>query len=127
MSRLPTLAQRVPMAQARLGAASGDSWRAGKTSTQRGYGYAWQQARKHYLAKHPCCARCLEGLGVADNGLASIVLKCADLGVPMPYGTVVDHKVPHRGDMTLFWNRKNWQTLCTTHHSSDKQREESRT
>jgi 5-methylcytosine-specific restriction protein A len=36
-------------------------------------------------------------------------------------GTVVDHIKPHKGDQALFWNRANWQTLCATHHSSDKQ------
>jgi 5-methylcytosine-specific restriction enzyme A len=32
--------------------------------------------------------------------------------------TVVDHKVPHRGDMKLFWNMANWQAMCKTHHDS---------
>jgi 5-methylcytosine-specific restriction endonuclease McrA len=124
MSKVVTLANRVPMAQARLATQVGDSWRAGKTSTKRGYGYAWQQARKAYLAEHPCCVKCLKELGMVEGDLAAIVLACADLGVPVPYGSVVDHKVPHRGDMKLFWRRSNWQTLCTPHHSSDKQREE---
>lgn len=35
--------------------------------------------------------------------------------------TVVDHVVPHQGDQTLFWDVSNWQPLCATHHSSDKQ------
>jgi 5-methylcytosine-specific restriction endonuclease McrA len=38
--------------------------------------------------------------------------------------TVVDHKVPHRGDDALFWDSDNWQGLCATHHSSTKQRQE---
>ena len=38
--------------------------------------------------------------------------------------TLVDHIEPHRGDMTVFWDRANWQPLCTTCHSSVKQREE---
>ena len=37
---------------------------------------------------------------------------------------VVDHRVPHRGDQALFWNRSNWQPLCKSHHSSAKQVEE---
>jgi 5-methylcytosine-specific restriction protein A len=36
-------------------------------------------------------------------------------------GTVVDHIQPHKGDPVLFWSQANWQTLCSTHHSSDKQ------
>jgi hypothetical protein len=35
---------------------------------------------------------------------------------------VVDHIVPHRGDMSLFWDRANWQSLCANCHSSYKQR-----
>ncbi len=35
--------------------------------------------------------------------------------------TVVDHKIPHKGDETLFWDRKNWQSLCKPHHDGTKQ------
>jgi 5-methylcytosine-specific restriction protein A len=83
-----------------------DSWRSGiKSSTARGYGYKWQKAREEHLAENPLCVRCEEQGDVTP-------------------ATVVDHIIPHRGDMTLFWDRKNWQSLCKTHHSSDKQREE---
>ena len=68
------------------------------TSAERGYGTKWRQARAIYLASHPDCARC---------------------GSP---ATVVDHIVPHRGDMKLFWRRSNWQPLCASCHSSHKQR-----
>lgn len=81
------------------------SWRAGKTSTERGYGYRWQQARERFLSAHPLCCYCTrEGrVGAA---------------------TVVDHREPHRGDQRLFWDETNWQSLCKTHHDSDKRREE---
>ena len=36
-------------------------------------------------------------------------------------GTVVDHRIPHKGDQTLFWDTNNWQTLCKSHHDGDKQ------
>jgi 5-methylcytosine-specific restriction endonuclease McrA len=39
---------------------------------------------------------------------------------------VADHKVPHRGDEQLFWDRGNLQCLCKRCHDSDKQREETR-
>ena len=67
------------------------------TSAQRGYGYKWQKASKAYLAAHPLCVHCKE----------------RDVVTP---ATVVDHIIPHRGDMTLFWDRSNWQSLCKTHH-----------
>lgn len=38
--------------------------------------------------------------------------------------TVVDHKVPHRGNDELFWNPDNHQPLCAPCHNSAKQREE---
>ena len=31
--------------------------------------------------------------------------------------TVVDHIIPHRGDMKLFWDKSNWQPLCEHHHN----------
>ena len=57
------------------------------------YGAKWQAARVVYLAEHPCCAMC------AQRGVVAAA-------------TVVDHVVPHRGDMALFWRRSNWQPLC---------------
>lgn len=39
---------------------------------------------------------------------------------------VADHKVPHRGDPDLFWDRDNLQCLCWTCHSKHKQRLEAR-
>ena len=84
------------------------SWRTeGMTSTQRGYGYKWQKAREQHLREHPLCVMC------QAEGQVTVA-------------TVVDHIEPHRGDMSLFWQRSNWQSLCSTHHSKDKQREESR-
>lgn len=37
---------------------------------------------------------------------------------------VVDHKRPHRGEETLFWDERNLQTLCAPCHNSRKQRAE---
>lgn len=67
------------------------------------YGYRWQQAREGWLRKNPLCIRCERA------------------GLKKP-ATVVDHIQPHRGDMVLFWDRSNWQSLCTHCHSSYKQR-----
>lgn len=72
------------------------------TARQRGYDSKWDKARKGFLAKHPTCVMC---------------------GAP---ATVVDHKTPHRGDKRLFWDRTNWQPLCTHCHSSAKQAHEAR-
>ncbi len=78
-----------------------DSWRAdmGSSSTARGYGYKWQKAREGFLKVHPLCE----------------MHKERDVFVP---STVVDHKIAHRGDMSLFWDRSNWQALCKPCHDS---------
>ncbi|MBP0438434.1 HNH endonuclease [Tianweitania sediminis] len=39
---------------------------------------------------------------------------------------VADHKVPHRGDETLFWDDRNLQCLCKGCHDKVKQSEERR-
>jgi 5-methylcytosine-specific restriction endonuclease McrA len=76
-----------------------------KTSCARGYGYRWQQARERFLRTHPLCVMC-DAIGRVTAA------------------SVVDHVTPHRGDKSLFWDETNWQSLCATHHSSTKQREE---
>jgi 5-methylcytosine-specific restriction endonuclease McrA len=107
VTRLKALPARLQAVPQRLGSASG-SWRDGRTSsTARGYGYRWQRAREGYLAKHPLCVKC----------------QAIDI---VTAATVVDHIVPHRGDERLFWDSDNWQSLCKTHHDSDKAKEEAR-
>lgn len=82
-----------------------ESWRAdlGTSSTARGYGYKWQQAREGFLRKHPLCVMC------EANGLVRA-------------STVVDHKQAHRGDQALFWDRNNWQALCKPCHDKHAQK-----
>jgi 5-methylcytosine-specific restriction enzyme A len=63
------------------------------TSASRGYGHKWQQARLGYLAKHPLCVCCLANERVTP-------------------ARMVDHVVPHEGDMTVFWRSEDWQALC---------------
>lgn len=72
------------------------------SARERGYDSKWQQAREQFLSIHPHCVMC---------------------GAP---ARVVDHKTPHRGDRKLFWQRSNWQSLCTPCHSSRKQAQEAR-
>lgn len=67
------------------------------------YGGKWQKARRDFLFANPLCVMC------RDEG----VVRSA---------TVVDHKIPHKQDLKLFWDRKNWQPLCKPHHDRDKQR-----
>lgn len=81
-------------------------WRKDKrTTTERGYGYRWQKARKVYLGQHPLC-----------------VMHWARIPPQLVTATIVDHKRPHQGDPILFWSEWNWQSLCATCHSAIKQR-----
>ena len=74
-------------------------------ASERGYGKAWQKARKRYLEAHPLCVACLrEGR----------YTKATD----------VDHIVPHRGDPALFWDGANWQALCKPCHDEKTLKEE---
>lgn len=127
MARIKSLPLRIQSAPSRTKTVSSTSWRAGKSSAERGYGYRWQQARGEYLRLRPFCVMCLDKLGVSrESATEDVVLACAERGVPVPLASVVDHVVAHRGNQTLFWDESNWQGLCSTHHSRDKQREEAR-
>lgn len=103
MAKLRALPPRLPTLAPRLQQGSG--WRAGKTTKERGYGYAWQQARRTFLWESPLCVMC--------EAAGRVVV-----------ATVVDHKEPHRGDAALFWDRANWQALCKPCHDAKTQREQ---
>lgn len=64
------------------------------SAAQRGYGARWQATARGWLRRHRWCVRC--------GALA----------------TVLDHIKPHRGDVQLFWDRRNWQSLCKRCHDS---------
>ena len=65
----------------------------------------WQRFRAAHLAGEPLC------------------VMCAKAG-RLEAATVVDHITPHRGDLDLFWQHGNHQSLCAPCHSSTKQRED---
>ena len=68
-----------------------------ENAAARGYDGRWKSARCAYLQRNPLCAECRRA------------------GKLTP-ATVVDHIVPHRGDMRLFWDKTNWQPLCKDCH-----------
>lgn len=103
--KIPTLKPTLSVLSPSLPTVGRKSWRAGKTTNERGYTYRWQQARKRFLFSNPLCVYCQR-----ENRVE--------------LATVVDHKVPHGGNQELFWNQDNWQALCTYCHNSLKQREE---
>jgi 5-methylcytosine-specific restriction protein A len=98
-SSLATQPDRLPTVQP-------GSWRTqNQTSTQRGYGYAWQKARAEHLYNNPVCVMC------DAEGIVRIA-------------TVVDHIDPHRGNMDVFWDMARWRSLCKPHHDSDSQKKD---
>ena len=68
------------------------------SSSSRGYDRRWQQARDAFLAEHPLCAIC-ERAG------------------RLTAASCVDHVIPHRRDLVLFWDQDNWQSLCFACHA----------
>ncbi|CNI97684.1 Uncharacterised protein [Yersinia pseudotuberculosis] len=85
----------------------------------RVYGSRWAKARAAFLRDNPLCVMCKQQGRIEA-------------------ATVVDHIEPHKlkealmsGNTVqiakaqkLFWDRKNWQAICTPHHDSTKQRME---
>lgn len=69
-----------------------------QTSARRGYGYGWQKSRIEYLKENPLCVTCHQNGRIVS-------------------ATVVDHVIPHKGNMQLFWDHANWQALCKPCHS----------
>lgn len=96
-----------------LSASPAGAWRADKrTANARGYNYKWQQASKGYLAKHPLC-ECQD----CQAGAKRVTM-----------ATVVNHRLPHRGNMSStdpngFWNRSNWESMSKTCHDKRTQDE----
>lgn len=79
-----------------------------ESSAKRGYGHRWQLASKGFLRAHPLCQceDCLEG----KKRL-------------LP-AQVVDHHIPHRGDMALFWDASNWRSMNKVCHDRKTARED---
>lgn len=82
------------------------------SATQRGYDSKWRRESKQWLLIDP-----------AKEDKPKNRKPCAHCGVS---SELVDHIVPHKGDMKLFWRRSNWQPLCTTCHSRKTAMEDSR-
>lgn len=63
------------------------------------YDWKWRQASLRFRQQHPLCAEC-------EREGKTTPSQC------------VDHIVPHRGNLELFWNEENWSALCDGHHRS---------
>ncbi|MDG3575724.1 HNH endonuclease signature motif containing protein [Rhizobium sp. YJ-22] len=73
------------------------------SARQRGYTKEWEQASKDFLRFYPYCERCKAP------------------------ATTVHHKVPHKGNQTVFWDKSNWMPVCKPCHDGPLQSAERRT
>jgi 5-methylcytosine-specific restriction protein A len=76
------------------------------TARQRGYTAEWQRESRLFLNR-------------AENRFCAC--GCGR------YADLVDHRIPHRGDASKFWDKSNWQPLATHCHASAKQSAERKT
>ena len=79
------------------------------SSNARGYTSRWRKARAGWLRKHPLCGDRASAPSAEHSACVRTGRVCA--------ATDVDHIKPHRGDMSLFWDASNWQSLCGSCHS----------
>lgn len=77
---------------------------------ERGYTSKWVTAREGWLRHHPLC-------GDRTDGPSDEHSACVQEGRVTP-ATAVDHIEPHRMDMKLFWDTRNWQSLCKRCHDT---------
>lgn len=63
-----------------------------ESAARRGYGRKWRDFRREWFRDQPLCVLC---------------------GKP---ATELDHVIPHRGNMDLFWDEGNLQGLCKECH-----------
>jgi 5-methylcytosine-specific restriction protein A len=77
------------------------------SARQRGYSAEWDREARAHLDGYPFCEYCAAGV------FGPVRVSEAEL---------VDHLVPHKGDLLIFWFRDWWVSCCTSCHSGPKQR-----
>ena len=103
---------KPPNARAKQATANAAQYEDRRGSAQsRGYDAAWRRAAAQHRKRSPLCRYCQVG------AFGSPIIRQAGL---------VDHLYPHRGDQTLFWDRRWWVSSCTPCHSGPKQAAEAR-
>jgi 5-methylcytosine-specific restriction protein A len=69
----------------------------------------WKHESRAFLIANPFCVERQWGTFVSPE--------CGAVA------TVVDHRIPHRGNEAAFWDRGNWAALCKPHHQAKTGRE----
>ena len=81
------------------------------TAHERMYTAEWRRERAIFLSQ-------------LEHALCECPLHKGKLDAPA--STVVDHIIPHRGDVVLFWDRKNWQGMAKPCHDRKTAKEDGR-
>lgn len=74
------------------------------TRTERGYDNRWLKAARLFRYGKVC-------------------VMCENKGI-VKMAECVDHIIPHKGDMELFWDMNNWQPACLSCNSEKAAKEE---
>lgn len=67
---------------------------------ERGYTSRWDKLRLWFLARNQLCVDPFQ-----------------EHGKQLVLASVVDHKIPHKGDQFLMWDERNLQSLCAHCHN----------
>lgn len=116
MARLTSLKPRITALAPRIGYVPGDEK---ERLRQRDATVAWRA-----LYKTARWQRLRQRILLRDN------YTCKQTGVlcigkyPAANSPVVDHRLPHRGVESLFWDENNLQTVSKAYHDSEKQKQE---
>lgn len=96
------------------------------SARERGYDTKWQKARGVFLAQpeNQFCERC-KAAGILNAG--HLRMDGSPQTNPKRMHLVVNHRIPHKGDKKLFWDRKNWEVACPDHHDIRIKQEEAGT
>lgn len=101
----PGCAMRVPKGHCPAHARMREQGRYNADMRHLYFSARWLRLRAQVLDEQPLCPTCQ-----AERRIEP--------------GTDIDHIVPHRGDLNLFWDRANLQALCHACHSAKTARGE---
>lgn len=101
------------------------------------YNRKWQRMSRLFKVHNPLCVYCLNKRCSDCRAQISVhdthCPKCNSRNYSVDKTTavegrfgVVDHIIPHNGDLELFWDQDNWQVLCNACHDGPKRLEEAR-
>jgi 5-methylcytosine-specific restriction endonuclease McrA len=97
-----------------------------RSARERGYDTKWQKERGAFLAQpeNQFCERC-KAAGILNAG--HLRMDGSPQTNPKRMHLVVNHRIPHRGDKRLFWDKANWEVACPDHHDIRIKQEEAGT